>query len=156
MGLAFSHSFLIAFYFQSYNFRLLARWLPVSMSLPHPKFLKPVASSPDQVVRLPCHVLGLFYLLCLLDTLLLRFIQSGPSDQDSDLGATGILHTLALLDCPLLTTRFLQIPTSLFMVRLDNIFRLLAIPYCDVSAPEVNQVLFNTPMYKIFQINHDI
>ena len=102
---------------------MLARWLPASMSLPHPKFLKPVASSPDQVVMLPCHVLGLFYLLCLLDTLLLRFIQSGPSDQDSDLGATGILHTLALLDCPLLTTRFLQISTSLFMVRLNNIFR---------------------------------
>ena len=93
------------------------------MSLPHPKFLKPVASSPDQVVRIPCHVFGLFYLLCLLDTLLLRFIQSGPSDQDSDLGATGILHTLALLDGPLLTTRFLQISTSLFMVRLNNIFR---------------------------------
>ena len=92
------------------------------MSLPHPKFLKPVASSPDQV-RLPCHVFGLFYLLCLLDTHLLRFIQSGPSDQDSDLGATGILHTLALLDGPLLTTRFLQISTSLFMVRLNNIFR---------------------------------
>ena len=49
---------------------------------------------------------GLFYLQCLLDTLLLRFLQSSPTDQDSDLGATGILHKLALLDGPLLTTRF--------------------------------------------------
>ena len=30
---------------------------------------------------------------------------------------------ILLLDGPLLTTRFLQISTSLFMVRLDNIFR---------------------------------
>ena len=93
------------------------------MSLLHPKFLKPVASSPNQVVRLPCHVFGLFYLLCLLDTLLLRFLQSSPNDQESDLGASGILHTLDMLDGSLLTTRFLQISTSLFMVRLDNIFR---------------------------------
>ena len=83
------------------------------MSLLHPKFLKPVASSPDQVVRLPSHVFGLFYLLCLLDTLLLRFLQSSPNDQESDLGASGILHTLDMLDGSLLTTRFLQISTSL-------------------------------------------
>jgi len=76
-----------------------------------------------QVARLPCHVFGLFYLLCLLDTLLLRFLQSSPNDQESDLGASGILHTLDMLDGSLLTTRFLQISTSLFMVRLTNIFR---------------------------------
>jgi len=100
------------------------------MSLLLPKFLKPVASSPDQVVRMPCHVFGLFYLQCLLDTLLLRFLQSSPTDQDSDLGATGILHKLALLDGPLLTTRFLQISTSLFMVRLNNIFRFELNTFC--------------------------
>ena len=68
------------------------------MSLPHPKFLKPVASSPDQVVSLPCRVCGLSHLLALLDTLLLRFLQSSPHDRDSDLGANSLLSILALLD----------------------------------------------------------
>ena len=100
--------------FSILNFRLLARWLPASMSLLHPKFLKPVTSSSDQIV-MSCVLT--FPITSPVDTLRLRFLQSSSIDQNRPWCHWSSHHT-SPAGWPSLDNQ-----VSFSLVRLNYIFR---------------------------------